>query len=288
MRGDAAAAKPSDRLTAASPVQERVAGADGYPLEVRVWRAAVPIATVVVLHGIVSHAGWLDPIASLLCERGADVICPDRRGSGRNSVARGDAPSGDALLEDLDRVIESCAQPGLPTHLCGFCWGAVYALRYLSTPRPAIQSLLLLAPGLYPADELARLPLRTGNSSEPTEEPLVPLDGFTRGPALREFILPDPLRLARVSPRFNGIVEEFSQLITPRLARVRIPVLCVLAAHDRISDNDATRRALERMRGTVPEIHTVAGEHGVQFDAPAEAAELMYRWIDTHRRRPAA
>jgi alpha-beta hydrolase superfamily lysophospholipase len=237
------------------------------------------MATVVILHGIVSHAGWLDSIAVRLAEGGIDVVCPDRRGCGRNPIDRGDAPSGGVLLEDLDRIVTEYLDPNLPLHLCGFCWGAVYALRYLGAPRPAVRSLLLLAPGLYPSRELTDLPLVTGDSAEATEEPLTPLDAFTSGPALHEQILPDPLRLDRVSPRFNAIVAEFYRLVTPRLARLLLPVLCVVADADRITDNDATRRAFELVPGKPKKLATVPGQHGVQFDAPDQSARLIHEWI---------
>ena len=271
-----------------APVQEQVDGADGYPLEVRVWRPESPRASLVMLHGIVSHSGWLDPIASRLAGRGIEVICPDRRGSGRSTLHRGDAPSAAALLGDLDRILDRYREPGIPQHLCGFCWGAVYAVRYLAVERPPLHSLILLAPGLYPTEVLTRVPLITGDSSEPTLDPLVPLHGFTQGAALHEFILPDPLRLRSVSPRFNSIVAEFSRLITPRIARLRLPTLCVLAEDDRITDNEATRTAFARVRADPHVLALVPGEHGVQFDSPDQSAELIEEWIASghHCRRP--
>lgn len=261
------------------PAQERVSGSGGYPLEVRVWRPGSPRATVVMLHGVVSHSGWLDPIAGRLARRGIEVVCPDRRGSGRNMLQRGDAPSAEALLDDLDRILARYDHPAVPLHLCGFCWGAVYAVRYLAVERPSIRSLILLAPGLYPAGSLRTQTFVTGDSAEPTLDPLVPLEGFTRGPALQEYILPDPLRLRGVSPRFNSVAAEFSRLLTPRLARLRLPVLCVLAEDDRITDNDATRAAFARVSGTPRELAVVPGEHGVQFDSPEQSAQLLVDWI---------
>jgi acylglycerol lipase len=272
----------------AAAAQERVAGSGGYPLDISVWRAASPRATVVMLHGIVSHAGWLDPIASLLAREDIDVVCPDRRGSGRAILHRGDVPSGAALLEDVERVIDAYAVPGRPLHLCGFCWGAVYALRYLGSSRPAPTSLILLAPGLFPAPQLASQPLVTGNSGEATVDPVVPLDGFTRGAALEEFILPDPLRLRAVSPRFNSIVAEFGALVALRLSRVRIPTLCVLAENDRITDNAATIAAFEVVRATPRKLAFVPGEHGVQFDSPVASAALLRDWILAEHHAPEA
>lgn len=280
----APASEPAHAGFSAIPAQQRVQARDGYPLDVRVWRPRSPVATLVMLHGVVSHAGWLDPVAARLAEAGIQVVCPDRRGSGRNRRQRGDAASGDVLLDDLDLVVGRFADPEVPLHLCGFCWGAAYALRYLGVERPAVRSLVLLAPGLYPAAELTGQPLVTGDSPEATVDPLIPLDAFTSSPALQDFILPDPLRLRRVSPRFNSIVVDFGRFITLRLARLRTPTLCVLAADDRITDNDATRVGFGVVRATPRELVTVAGQHGVQFDSPDEAASLLSAWIQSRYR----
>src|SRR5438128_1788634 len=114
---------------------EIVAGADGYPLHVRVWRPSHPTASVVMLHGLISHSDWLSPVAGRLADSGVMSICPDRRGSGANPAPRGDAPSGDALLEDLDRVVCQFTASGSQPHLAGFCWGAAYAVNYAARRR---------------------------------------------------------------------------------------------------------------------------------------------------------
>ncbi len=60
-----------------------------------------PRAEVVFIHGIQSHGGWYEHSSASLAQAGFNVYFLDRRGSGLNQSARGDAPSFRRLLDDL-------------------------------------------------------------------------------------------------------------------------------------------------------------------------------------------
>ena len=257
---------------------EVVAGAGGYPLRVRVWRPPSPVARVVMLHGLISHSGWLAPIAERLVDAGIATICPDRRGSGAN-LPLGDAPSAAALLDDLDGILDCFGSQGSELHLAGFCWGSVYAINYLALRGRSVKALALLAPSIVPAEAVRAVPAITGPSGEATEDPTIPPEAFTRGPAYEEMILPDPLRLRKLSPRFNGILAEFSFMLAAKLSRLTVPTMMVLAEADRVVDNAATARLFGRMGACRKELYTVRGEHGVQFDAPDEVATILRHWV---------
>ena len=256
-----------------------VAGADGYPLNVRVWRAPRPAASVVMLHGLISHSQWLAPIARCLADGGVTAICPDRRGSGANPDPRGDAPSASTLLDDLDGIFDRFAPTAPALHLAGFCWGAAYAINYVARRERPVTSVALLAPSIVPAAPLRQRPMLMGSSGEATVEPAIPAEAFTRGPAYEQLILPDPLRLRKLSPRLNGILAEFAFMIGAKVTRLLQPTLLVLAEADRVVDNDATERLFGSLRASRKELRKVPGEHGVQFDAPDEVAAIMLHWI---------
>jgi alpha-beta hydrolase superfamily lysophospholipase len=232
-----------------------------------------------MLHGLISHSGWLAPVAEDLATRGIASVCPDRRGSGANPGPRGDAPSGTVLLDDLDCIVDRFGRDGSGVHLVGFCWGAAYALNYVARRRRPVRSLALLAPSVVPAPAVREHPLITGPSAEATVDPTIPAEAFTRGPAYEQVILPDPLRLRKVSPRLNGVLAEFAYMIGAKLTRLTVPTLIVLAEADRVVDNAATERLFATMRASRKELRTVPGEHGVQFDAPHEVAAILGDWL---------
>ena len=125
-------------------------------MQCRVWPAVRPRAVVVFLHGVVSHSLWLESICLALAGSGYMCIGMDRRGAGANASGRGDAPSAEHLLADLDAVVTWASSHELPVHACGFCWGANYLLNYVSDYEPALVSIALLAPSIFPADVITR------------------------------------------------------------------------------------------------------------------------------------
>ena len=266
-------------MATASSQTETVRGFGGYPLNVRVWRASRSVGSVVMLHGLVSHSGWLAPIAERLAASGVTTICPDRRGSGANPAPVGDAPCAEALLDDLDGIFDRFAPNGSELHLAGFCWGAAYAVNYLALRARPVDSLALLAPSIVPAPALRARPILTGSCGDATEDPTMPPEAFTRGPAYHQVVLPDPLRLRKISPRFNSILAKFAFMIGPKVTRLTVPTLIVLAASDRVVDNGATEQLFATMRASPKELRTVPGEHGVQFDAPDEVANILHQWV---------
>ncbi len=64
-------------------------------------------ARVVCIHGIQSHGGWYEYSCRRLAEAGFEVFFLDRRGSGLNAQARGDAPNfRRRLIEDVAEFLE--------------------------------------------------------------------------------------------------------------------------------------------------------------------------------------
>ena len=260
-----------------------VAGHAGYELQLREYVPAGDIqADVLLLHGVVSHSEWLAGIARPLAERGYRVLCPDRRGVALNAEAPGDTPGVEALLGDVEAVVAARVAPGRPLHFGGFCWGATYAINVLERGQVSADSLLLLAPSIFPAGDVGGADLVADQRGEPLCVPNVPIDRFTRGPAYATYIVPDPLRTRHVSPRFNQAMIDMNRLLGPRLAKLPQDKLAILAADDRLSDNAKHQRAFQSIRRGANQVAVVPGEHGIQFDAPDAVTTLLTEWMQEH------
>jgi alpha-beta hydrolase superfamily lysophospholipase len=91
---------------------------DGY-----VWRfrryepAQTPRSHLVCIHGIQSHAGWYEKSCSAYAAAGHRVSFLDRRGSGMNLEARGDAPGFRRLLDDIAEFLKIVRQENMPVFL---------------------------------------------------------------------------------------------------------------------------------------------------------------------------
>ena len=74
---------------------------DGYVWKYRKYLAPGEARGILVfIHGIQSHAGWYEHSCTQFALAGYDTYFLDRRGSGMNTEARGDAPSFRRLLDD--------------------------------------------------------------------------------------------------------------------------------------------------------------------------------------------
>ncbi|WP_161855549.1 alpha/beta hydrolase [Bradyrhizobium sp. CCBAU 051011] len=256
-----------------------VVGADGYSLRYRVWPADEALrATLILLHGVMSHSGWFQPLADHLGEAGLKIIGADRRGSGLNEEGRGDAPSARMLVDDVRRIIAAERSEGRPVHLAGWCWGAVLAVNVAATCQQELASLVLIAPGLHPSeavtaamkrqDAIARHP-HCGALAIPITE-----DMFTRGPHLAA-IEADELRCRLITPRFHNIMRKLGVGAKLRLGQLDLPMLLVLAGTDEATDNFHTRRTFAALRRSAVTIKEICGSHGLQFEAPDQLADAV-------------
>lgn len=265
-----------------------VSGADNYLLKYRVWAPAraKPRATLIFFNGVMSHSAWLDPFGTRLAGAGFHVVGADRRGSGANELARGDAPSAKALIEDARAIVEREHAADQPLYLLGWCWGATLAINLAAEMSDRLKGLVLLAPGLYPTELLTTRMAASKNAGAGAAEDAAVLESpideelFTRGDALRSFILQDEQRLLRFTPRFASIMARMGLVASTKIAKLEKPILLLLASADRATDNTKTRAGLAKVPNL--EVEEVPGEHGLQFEAPDETVRRIVAWIDRH------
>jgi len=271
--------------------------ADGYPLKYRVWadeRGGAPGArgTLILLNGVMSHSLWFHPLAAPLVAAGFKIVGADRRGTGQNSTARGDAPSGKALLDDAAAIIAAERLAGRPAYLVGWCWGAVLGINLAADAAMqgagALSGLSLLAPGLFPTAELKRRMAaqeRLAASSAAAEdvaclESPISEEMFTSGPALNRFIKPDAQRLAAFTPRFHAIMAKLGMGARLKLPKLALPIQLILASDDAATDNLETERGFTGMTGGRVVAQYIDGAHGLQFDAPDALARAIVEWTE--------
>ena len=264
---------------------------DGCVLRGRVWRPreSPPRRTILYLHGIQSHGGWFEWSASVLAESGRAVILPDRRGSGLNKEARGDTPSADRWLADIDELADWAGREFAASRLgvVGVSWGGKLAAAWALRRQERVERLMLIAPGMFPAVDLGLLDkLRVGGSlivggrrkvGIPLSDPAL----FTENPAGRQFIANDPLKLLRVTARFL----YFSLRLDRGLRRcpagsLDTPVALLLAGRDRIIRNGPTESWVRRVSAQPPDIKVFNdSSHTLEFEPEiAPFADYLGRW----------
>jgi alpha-beta hydrolase superfamily lysophospholipase len=260
---------------------------DGYVLRGRVWPPTHRNVrhAIIYLHGIQSHGGWFEWSASLLAQHGCAVVMPDRRGSGLNQDNRGDTPSRQRWLLDVDELADWAGSEfgAKQFDVLGVSWGGKQALAWELERVDLVRRLLLIAPGLFPAVDVgARERFRIGRAlltggKRSFEIPLNDPELFTDNPAGQDFIRNDPLKLTHATARFLWHSRRLDrQLIKAPDGVLRAETTLALAGRDRIIRNEPTEAWLRRVgRGGVRTVRFEDAAHTLEFAAD----EVPYRTL---------
>ncbi len=276
------------KLTANTPEAiEQVTASDGYALTYRAWRpASKPRATLVLLNGIMSHSGWFFPLVDPLIEAGYAVIGADRRGSGLNEEARGDAPSAKAIIDDALSIIDHTVPIGHTMVIVGWCWGSVLALNLVRPLGERLGGLMLVAPGLFPTPRVVEASLASQAAADGAalDEAVIktPISEtmFTKGPYLDAFVRPDPLKLLRLTPRFLQQTKKLGMGAVMALPKLSLPTLVLLADNDEATDNDDADAGMAKASRAAVTRRTAPGAHGMQFDSPDVVTGELVAFMD--------
>jgi acylglycerol lipase len=224
---------PTDQ--AAAP-RSRWPGADGTPLHVRHWApAGDPWARVLILHGIGEHSGRYQRTGSLLAEAGLDVEAFDLRGHGLSGGRRVYVRSWDDFLDDVEIRLGGLRRQGGPVVLFGHSMGALIALTYTCSGRPAPDLLVLSAPPLsagVPAWQRAMAPILSRVAPTVVLSNPISGDQLARDPAVGIAYFDDPLVQPRSTARLGAQLFAAMKRARAQLARVKVPTLVIHGGAD--------------------------------------------------------
>ncbi len=252
---------------------------DGYPAYARYWSGSKRNAAVLYLHGIQSHCGWYIETARAINEAGFAVLQPDRRGSGRNSQARGHADSAGQLVSDGHRYIAKLGELAETerVQVIGVSWGGKLAAAMHATDPDHIAGLALVAPGIFPViDVSATEKFRIGWSmvSNPERQYDIPLNDpelFTADPEKIQYLVEDRYQLHQATAGFF-LASRRMDKIWPRIRHApAVPISVFLAGQERIIDNGKTEQFLRELDWPDKEIlHYPRSRHTLEFGPDRE------------------
>jgi alpha-beta hydrolase superfamily lysophospholipase len=266
---------------------------DGYELAVLSW--PVPHVEsrgdVLLLHGVQSHAGWYHALGRRLAAAGYAAHFPDRRGSGMNTNDRGHAPSARRIIDDVVELAKYLRAQGRgPLHLVGISWGGKLAVVSAANHAGLFDSLVLLAPGLHPRVGVSlgeklrvALALLTGRAKRahfaiPLADPAL----FTDNPEAQKFLRGDPLSLRTASAGLLFASRIIDRWVARCPGRLTLPLLLMLAEHDRIVDNQRTLSYFDAIPESNKSHITLPGAtHTPEFGPDSEDyANRLIAWFD--------
>lgn len=185
----------------------RLRTVDGLGLFAQEWRPEGAVKGVVcVFHGLGEHGGQYVEVAEAFAAAGVALIAIDQRGHGRSEGKRGHTPSYEALLDDVDAMLDGASErhPGVPRFLYGHSLGGNIVLNHALRRRAGIAGVMATGPWLRLTDDLVwykRIPATI-------LEPFLPTLSFSTNTDRNEI-------LEEVGVRRN--TELFHNLITIRL-----------------------------------------------------------------------
>jgi pimeloyl-ACP methyl ester carboxylesterase len=233
---------------------------------------------------MMSHSGWFRNVSDSLADLDLNVVGADRRGSGLNETARGDAPSRNALISDFLQIMRS-EDLQLPRIVVGWCWGASLAINLALEPQSKLSGVVLLAPGIFPSVEVKRR-IRAESQLVPASEWASPVlsspitEGmFSDRVSIQSFIRTDVLAQRHFSRRFFQISSEMSLISATRLSQLTEPVLLLLAEMDLTADNKTTRKYFSRIRREGLTQATLNCHHCMQLEVPLEVIAHFSKWL---------
>lgn len=252
---------------------------DGYPAYARFFPANPCRGGVLYLHGIQSHCGWYESSAARLAHAGFAVLQPDRRGSGRNARDRGHADSCDQLLDDAFAALSVLSErtDRRRHHLLGVSWGGKLVAAMHARRPDATETLILATPGLFPRVGVSKTEMfRIGLSMVGSPHRLydIPLNDptlFTSAPDRLEFLRNDPLQLHQASAAFYLASRRMDRILQKLSEAPPVPVHLLLAADERIIDNERTRAFVRDLQWPSVSITTYGrSRHTLEFDPDRE------------------
>ena len=214
---------------------------------VRRWSVADPKRIVVLVHGLGEHSGRYEHVAARLAADGAVVYAPDHYGHGHSAGERGLVDDVESIVDDVSRVVDEARSehPGLPVALLGHSLGGVIATRLVQRRDHGLSALVLTGPvvGGNPSFEglLAMDPI-----------PDVPINPeiLSRDPEVGEQYASDPL--VYHGPVARKTLEELFGAVAaigkgPGFGT--LPTLWIHGEEDALAPLEATRPAIEQLRG---------------------------------------
>lgn len=259
------------------------------PLFAQSWTPVANVRGVVgIVHGLGEHSSRYAPLAERFAQSGYKVVAYDQRGHGRTGGKRGDAPSYDALLDDIEVLLANmtAGDASLPKFLFGQSFGAGLVLSFALRRQPTLNGIIASSPLLLPTHSpprwkrfAARLLLRVWPSFQFRSG--LAAEEFSHDPAVASAYKADPLVHDLVSARFAVAMLDAGQWAIENAGKLAVQTLLMHGMADPITSPQATIGFAERA-GSLCTLKTFPGlYHELHWESERDRAfESILHWFD--------
>jgi len=250
---------------------------DGAVLYWRMWLpAGVPVAVVIVHHGICEHGERYSDTVRALISAGYIVYAHDARGHGRSSGRRSSFDRFAQLQIDLESFAAKVVQPShrIPIFLLGYSLGGAVAIAHALRRQDVLAGAVVIGSALGRGAGISRTQteLAATLAAVAPRCPLIrirPEDMTSDAEVLRSYEADPLIYHGRLDARFVGEMAKAMRRLPTEFHRLRLPLLLIHGADD-ITASPAGSRALHEGAGSTDKTlvvyrgrrHDVLHEHG--------------------------
>jgi acylglycerol lipase len=199
-------------------------------------------AVVLLVHGIGEHTSRYAHVAEAFSKEGYALFGADLRGHGHSEGPPGHFPSIEAVMQDIDNLLEHARSryPELPLILYGHSLGAILVLYYGLKCQPDIKGVIATSPGMHNALEKQPVKIMAAKVlgllmpgvSLPTG---LDTSAISRDVKVAEAYKNDPLVHGKMSLGFGRIMLTVNQWTLEHAGEFPLPLLLMHGKQDTIA-----------------------------------------------------
>lgn len=248
---------------------------------------ATPNAVITLIHGMGEHAMRYEHVANFFNQHNIAFVSMDHRGHGRSSGKRGHAPNYEALMHDVEMLLQKTYElhPGVPVILYGHSMGGNLVLNYLIRKKPAVKGAIVTAPYLRLAFEPPAWKVKLGKLSAgilPSLSQPTGLDtkAISRDPEVVSRYEKDPLVHDKITSAFFVNVHFAGPYAIEHAQEIEVPILLMHGTADRLTSVDGSKEFAARAGKNV-ELKIWEGFYHELHNEPEKTEVLEYEvhWL---------
>ena len=249
-----------------------------------------PRGVVLIVHGLGEHAWRYDALAQRLNDWGFCVRAYDQRGHGESGGHRGVLPYEDALLDDLEEVVDDTrrhiAEPwACPLILLGHSMGGLVSATFVQRQMAPVDALVLSSPALDPGiGGLKKALIGTMNRWAPNLALSNGLDAsrISHDPDVVAAYEKDRLVHDRISARLARFIDVNGPRVVAASPGWTVPTLLLYAGDDRLVRPEGSRAFTAVAPRDIVRSECLKGQYHEIFNEldPSPAYTALKAWLD--------
>lgn len=232
---------------------------DNLKLFGQAWLPDTPAQAVMCLvHGMGEHSTRYAHVGDYLAKNGIAVVTFDHRGHGKSEGKRGHSPNYDALMKDIDLLIQQATKqvPNVPVFLFGHSMGGNVVLNYALRRTPAVKGVIASAPWLRLAFEPSKLDVFLANMMikiYPSFTQSTKLDATAISRDANEVrkYKEDPLVHDLISPAMFIGTKDAGEWVLANAEKWKLPLLIYHGTSDRLTGYEGSKEFAQKAKGDI-------------------------------------